>query len=98
MSDLDNYKRFRLNADKFFAHILQQERFHDVITSNNPSREEMIEVLAEAGIFPDDEARRGLIADKCIDLSLSQEGSSSAWDKLGHLADALDAPPGPPWG
>ena len=99
MSELDDYKAFRLNADKFYSNVMLQQRFHDVITSNNPDRQEMIVVLAEAGIFPDDEARRGVIADACIALAAPDgPGTSSGWQKLGHLAEALDAPAGPPWG
>lgn len=98
MSDLSDYKAFRLTADKFFIHFLQKEHFHDVVASKNPVRQEIIDALAEAGIFPDDEQRRAAIADQCMLFAVPDEEGTTVWDKLGDLAVALGAPAGPPWG
>jgi hypothetical protein len=98
MSDLSEYKAFRLAADKFFMHFLQKEHFHDTVSSRTPDRQAIIDALADAGIFPDDEQRRGEIADQCMELAVPDAEGTTAWDKLGGLAVALGAPTGPPWG
>lgn len=95
---LEQYIAFRRHADAFYFNLVSNTEFLDAITSQNPDRDHMMDVLRNAGIYPDDEALRAAVADACMELGVEDENDSTAWDKLGRLATSLQAIPGPPWG
>ncbi len=96
--DFDIYKAFRLNADKLYSYIMTDDDFRKKITGHNTDRNVILAELAEAGIFANDDPRRGVVADSLIRLRNPDQNNSSAWDKLDKLATALGALNGPPWG